>query len=650
MTDEGQRGTAPGCPFPHGMTPGAGDGETAGHGDGARAAGGMGRTDPHGTPAGVGRTDPHGTPTDGVDLADLHDALTYPRLVNPHAGTGPTHADGDRHTIATDTSSLLGAAINVASHLNTTDALRNFVDRAARLTGARYAALGVLDSRGNTTAFVQVGVTEEEVEILGHPPRGHGVLGAIPVDGPLLLDDLTQHPDFGGFPPGHPPMYSFLGVPVRVRDQVFGRLYLSEKPGGFSQHDAEDMMSLAEAAAVSIENSRLYAEARNRERWIAVSQDITTTLLEGTEEEEALEMIAARLREVAEADTALIVLPSVGDAWACEIADGVDAHELIGLVFPPDGRAMTVLKEGSGMIVDSLTRLRTLRLRELARFGPALYAPMMLRGEGRGVILLLRRIGAEEFDLSDLAMAESVAGQAALALELAAARHAQDVASLLDERARIGRDLHDLAIQQLFATGMQLESARAHLAERGEAALATLFEQSLGSVDESVKQIRAIVHSLRQPDTAVVLVERLRREASLARTALGYAPSLLIDVDGVVIAGDDDDSDLVDTVDNRVDADIADDVVAVVREGMSNAARHAKASSVQVRVSVLGHGPTGRVVVDVEDDGTGVDPSVTRSSGLSNLAARARRHGGTFALGANERGQGSLMSWQAPLS
>ncbi|TRW46325.1 GAF domain-containing protein [Georgenia yuyongxinii] len=550
----------------------------------------------------------------------------------------------------TDTSSLLGAAINVASHLDITDALRNFVDRAARLTGAKYAALGVLDARGDTTAFVQVGVTEEEVEVLGHPPRGQGLLGAIPVDGPLLLDDLTTHPDFGGFPPGHPPMYSFLGVPVRVREQVFGRLYLSEKPGGFSERDALDMMSLAEAAAVSIENSRLYTEARNRERWISVSQDITTTLLEGTEEEEALEMIAARLREVADADTALIILPSVGDAWACEIADGMGARDLLGLVFPPDGRAMTVLKEGAGMMVDSLTRLRTLRLKELAQFGAALYAPMMLRGEGRGVILLLRKIGAPEFDESDLAMAESVAGQAALALELAAARHAQDVASLLDERARIGRDLHDLAIQQLFATGMRIENARADMAGRGQAYLAGLLEDALSGVDEAVKQIRAIVHSLREPDTAVVLVERLRREASLARTSLGYAPSLIIDVDGTVIAGDDDESALVDTVDNRVDADIADDVVAVVREGMSNAARHAKAASVQVRVSVLGYGPTGRVVVDVEDDGAGVDPSVTRRSGLANLAARARRHGGTFAIGVNERGQGSLMSWQAPLT
>lgn len=559
-------------------------------------------------------------------------------------------ADTRPHTLATNTSSLLGAALNLTAQLDVREALRHFVDRAARLTGARYAALGVLDNRGETTAFVQVGMTEAEQEILGHPPRGNGVLGAIPVDGPLLLEDLTEHPDFGGFPEGHPPMHSFLGVPVRVQEKVYGRLYLAEKDGGFTQRDAEDMMSLAEAAAVAVENARLYTEARNRERWIAVSQDITTTLLEGTEEEEALEMIAARLREVAEADTALIVLPSVGTSWVCEIADGYRAGQLVGLVFPPDGRAMTVLKEGTGMIVDSLTRLRTLRLNELAHFGPALYAPMMLRGEGRGVILLLRRVGEPEFDRSDLMMAESVAGQAALALELAAARHAQDVASLLDERARIARDLHDLAIQQLFATGMQLASARTAMAERGEHALANLLEESLTSVDESVKQIRAIVHSLREPDAAVVLVERLRREASLARTSLGFAPSLIIEVDGTPITDDQAQADLITQIDDRVGADIADDVVAVVREGMVNAAKHAKASSVRAHVSVLGSGFTGRIVVDVTDDGLGVPPSLSRRSGLGNLAARARRHGGTFSIGRTESGTGSQVSWQVPLT
>ncbi|MDD9206075.1 histidine kinase, partial [Georgenia sp. 10Sc9-8] len=230
------------------------------------------------------------------------------------------------------------------------------------------------------------------------------------------------------------------------------------------------------------------------------------------------------------------------------------------------------------------------------------------------------------------------------------ARHAEDVATLLDERARIGRDLHDLAIQQLFATGMQLENARAELAGRGQHGLATVIEHGLTSVDDSVRQIRAIVHALREPDTAVVLVERLRREASLARVGLGFAPSLLISVDGTTAEDGVEDDTVVDAVINRVDPDVADDVVAVVREGLANAARHAHAQSVQVRVMVVGEPPTGRVAVEVEDDGGGLDPSRTRRSGTDNLAARARRHGGTFSLGRSERGPGTLLSWQVPLT
>ncbi|MEE6272951.1 GAF domain-containing sensor histidine kinase [Georgenia wangjunii] len=565
---------------------------------------------------------------------------------------GSPRAEAPRGTVAAEASPLLGAALDLTANLELEAVLEGFVLSAARLTGATYSAIGVLDNRGETSTFVQHGVTPETARLLGRPPRGHGLLGAIPADDYLLLDDLAEHPSFRGWPEHHPRMRSFLGVPVRVHEQVYGRLYLADKPGGFTRADAEAMEQLAGAAAIAVENARLYTAARDRERWVAVSQEITTTLLEGTEEEEALAMIAARVREVARADAALIVLPSVGGTWVCEIADGVGAQDVVGAVFPPEGRAMTVLANGTGMIVDSLSRARSMRVPALGRYGPALYAPMVARGTGAGVLILLRLQGEPEFTGTELTMAEAVAAQAALALELASARHAQDVASLLDERQRISRDLHDLAIQQLFATGMQLESARAQVVGAGGDLgwLSTVLEDGLTSVDESVRQIRSIVHSLREPDTAVSLVERLRRETSLARTGLGFAPSLVIDVDGQDLGSEAEEEHLVDAVDNRVDADIADDVVAVVREGLANAARHARSSSVQVRVSVHGAGPAGRVAIEVEDDGAGVDPGSTRRSGLDNLAVRARRHRGTFSLGTTTSGQGSLLAWQVPLT
>lgn len=544
---------------------------------------------------------------------------------------------------------LLGVALELTSQLDLPDVLKDFVDAAAELTGARYAALGVLDHLGRTVVFVHHGVSAETERILGHPPRGTGVLGEIPPEGALVLDDVTAHPSFGGWPEGHPPMGTFLGMPLRINEQVFGRIYLADKEGGFGEADVTEVGLLAKAAGVAIANSRIYGESRARERWLAVSQRITTMLLEGTDEEEALQMIAHEVREVADADTCLIVLPSIGETWACEIADGELAPALIGVEFPPAGRALTVLREGVGVIVDSLAQANPMRVPQLRPFGPAMYAPMMVRGTGLGVILLLRKEGRPEFESSDLTMAEGLAKQAALGLELAAARHAEDVAALLAERQRIGRDLHDLAIQQLFATGMQLHGARSRLLEEGHADLASILERSLTSVDESVRQIRAIVHSLREPDEAVYLVERLRREASIGRTALGFAPSLIIRVDDHAVGSDADDP-LVDQVDARVDPDIADDVVAVVREGLSNAARHAHSSSVQVRVDVRGEGPDGDVTVVVEDDGIGVDPGRTRRSGLANLAVRARRHRGTFSVDTPGRGHGSRLEWQVPLA
>lgn len=544
---------------------------------------------------------------------------------------------------------LLAAALELTSRLDLPVVLQQFVDTAAQISGARYAALAVLDHRGDTVLFVHHGIDEATERVLGHPPRGTGVLGEIPTHGVLLLEEISDHPRFGGWPAGHPPMHTFLGLPLRINEQVFGRLYLADKAGGFTAEDAAGVDLLAKAAGIAIANSRMYGQARARERWLAVSQLITTTLLEGTDEEEVLQLIAQQVRDVADADTCVIVLPSVGDIWACEIADGKLASELIGIEFPPEGRALTVLREGVGVIVDSLAKAYPMRVPQLRSFGPAMYAPMLVRGTGRGVIILLREPGRPEFEDADLMMAEGLAKQAALALELAAARHAKDVASLFAERQRIGRDLHDLAIQQLFAAGMQLNGARRRLVDRGEDDLAAIVERGLEAVDDSVRQIRSIVHSLREPDDAVVLVERLRREASIGRTALGFAPSLVIGLDGAIVDAGPSNEALVDELESRVGADIADDLVAVVREGLSNAARHAHATSVQVRVTVAGRGPRGTVRVEVEDDGVGTDPEGARRSGLANLAARARQHGGTCRLEETARSRGTHLVWEVPL-
>ncbi|WP_187292862.1 GAF domain-containing sensor histidine kinase [Beutenbergia cavernae] len=543
-------------------------------------------------------------------------------------------------------STLLTHALALAGQLDAPSALEELLAAARTHTGATYAAIAVLDPYGETNTFMHRGMSSEVVAALPHPPRGHGVLSAIPADGVLVLDDLTAAPEFEGFPAGHPPMRTFLGASVSVGDVLLGRLYLTEKPGGFTDEDVETVELLAAAAGIAIENARLYGEAARRERWRSVSQEITAALLEGSDEEEVLPLVARRLREAADADTAVIVLPSLDGAWVAEIVDGVGAADLVGSALPPSGPAMETLRTGAGKLVDSISREADRFIPQARRFERALYAPLRASradddAPSLGVLILFRLPGRLPFTGGDLAIAEDVAAQAALALRLAAARHAEDVATLLGERARIARDLHDLAIQQLFATGMRLERA----ATTAAAAERALIEESIADVDESVRQIRGIVRSLRDRDEHLPVVERLVQEASIARTALGFAPSMLLTLDGAPMHDVEPRGDAATEIAARLGEQAADDVVAVVREGLANVARHARATSAQVEVAV----EPRQVRVVVTDDGVGPDPDPERRSGLANLEARARDAHGSSRLTPGPGGRGSVLRWAALL-
>ncbi|PFG20125.1 GAF domain-containing sensor histidine kinase [Serinibacter salmoneus] len=549
--------------------------------------------------------------------------------------------------------SLLTRLLRLAGHLDAAQALAELVSAAADHTGAKYAAIASIDAFGETTEFHQRGIDEETAAVLGRPPRGHGVLGALPDDGVLLLEDLTAHPDFGGFPPGHPPMHAFLGVNVTLGGEVLGRLYLAEKDGGFTDQDVETVQLLAAAAAVAIDNAQLYDQAQRREKWLEASQEITTMLLEGSEEEDVLQLVARRTREAADADAAVIVLPSVED-WVVEIVEGAGAASLLGQQLPTRGPAIQTVRSGVGRIVESISRQAASFVPPARRFERALYAPLRARGSQEstttvGILILFRNPGRVPFTQEDLEIAHDFGSQAALALRLAAARHAEDVASLLSERNRIARDLHDLAIQQLFATGMRLERARSMLASSATAVVHPTaaqvhdeIEEAIDGVDEAVRQIRGIVRSLRDRDEQLPVVERLVREASLARASLGYAPSMLLTLDGrdvsQVDAGDEDATE----IDARLGEQLGDDVVAVVREGLSNVARHAAATSARVEVQI----ETRTVQVIVTDDGRGPDPEVDRRSGLANLVARAEEHDGAARLSPVPEG-GSRLVWEA---
>ena len=487
-------------------------------------------------------------------------------------------------------SPVLDAVLTVTAHLDTGEALRSLVATAVELTGADYAAIAVLDPSGDLETFVD---------------------------------------SDGGPAPGRTSTSSIsLEVPVRGSAGTYGTLWLTGRDRPFSAEETDQVRLLAAAAAIAVQNARLYDAARTRERWLAVGQEITTTLLSGTDVEESLALIAARVRQVARADTAVIVLPGLGKDWVIEFADGDPVGDLIGIVMPPDGRAMRVLAEQHGIIVESFARARTLRVPEFGRYGPSLYAPLVAAGRSLGVFILLRHKDAPEFTENELAIAESIARQAALALTLAESRQAEDLAALLAERGRIARDLHDLAIQQLFATELQLRSAAQASADP---TTRDAFRSALAGVDEAVVQIRSIVRTLRNDGQQSPLRERLEREESLARIGLGFTPTLRIEGP---LAEDP-------QLEERLGAELTDDVVAVVREGFANAARHAGAGTVDVRVHVTSE----ELTVRVRDDGSGPEGTRGRRSGLANLTARAQAHGGTCTLGPGPGGRGTELVW-----
>lgn len=420
----------------------------------------------------------------------------------------------------------------------------------------------------------------------------------------------------------------------------------------------------------TLESLRLKLDTSTR--WNEMSQRITVALLEDTDEEDALRLICRSVLEVAEADTALIVLPSLGGKYISEITAGEAQIEMLGLEFPAEGRAQSVIRSNVGMIVSSMERTRSLLVPALARFGPALYAPMSTHGRATGVIVLFRNPGKPGFTKPDLKAAEDLAAKATLALRLSAIRHAENRANLLEERQRIARDLHDLAIQQLFATSLQLGTLKEDLmsGEISPTAVSKTLDQALTAVGESIGQIRRIVSGLKDADVNELdLVEGLGRETSLARRTLGFAPSLVLKLNNEVF-NKDNAAILSKHLIRILDENVVADAIAVVREGLTNVARHAHATEVLVEAqiwtdSVLAPpacnriGPkvplktekSGLMRIEITDDGVGLEKTVGRHSGLSNMAARASVHFGMLTLeNRKDAVSGAKLTWCIPLS
>lgn len=522
---------------------------------------------------------------------------------------------------------LLDAVVGIGSDLDLRSTLQRIVRSACELAGARYGALGVIGPDRMLHDFIVHGIDAELHARIGELPHGRGVLGLlIDEPKPLRMPDITRHPRSYGFPPHHPPMHSFLGVPVRIRDQVWGNLYLAEKQGAaeFTEDDEEIVSALAAAAGVAIENARLYALAHRRERWLAAAAEITSVLLGEVRRTDALSLVARRAREVAEAELALVLLYDEDEAqFTVEVVDGADpiARELVGAVLPA----------GETSFAGSATERRHEQVDDLAAAapwpqpvvaGPAVVSPLAAADTLHGVLVIAHRPDHGPAGDDDLALLASFAGQAALAMERARGQEERELLVVLEDRERIARDLHDVVIQRLFATGLQLQSgamnARPEVAKR--------INQAVDDLDATIRDIRRTIFELRTPMSAALRTE-IREAIEVAAETLGHRPDL----------------DLVGPIDSAVPDELRPELVAVLREALSNAVRHAHADRVSVRVAV----DAGRVGITVTDDGIGCDPTAARS-GLVNLRERAERLGGEFTLRRVEP-HGTELRWGVPL-
>jgi GAF domain-containing protein len=395
---------------------------------------------------------------------------------------------------------LLEAVVMVGGHLDIETVLKRIVEAAVALVDARYGALGVIGEDKQLAEFVPVGLDEAAIDAIDHWPEGRGLLGMLIHDPQILrLSEIADHPAASGFPPGHPPMHSFLGAPVRVRDEVFGNIYLTEKMGGgpFDEDDEAVLVALAAAAGVAVENARLYDEAQRQQRWLRASGEVTSRLLSGAEPDEVLSLIADLARDLAGADLVVLALPDEDNKrLVIEYATGERAEEAQGLVLSA-GESLSgqVLATGEPVTLQDFSRdERTAPVaREVLGLGPAVLVPLGTLGNVRGVLTAGRAPGRPPFAAAAAEMLATFASQAAVAVELAEHRRESERLSVFEDRDRIARDLHDLVIQRLYATGMSLEGATP-LITRPE--VATRVRTAVDAMDETIKDIRATIFAL----------------------------------------------------------------------------------------------------------------------------------------------------------
>ena len=531
---------------------------------------------------------------------------------------------------------LVSAVVSIAEDLSLEAVLKRVVESACTLLRARYGALGVIGADQSLSHFVTVGFDAETIHKVGALPVGKGVLGLlIREPHPIRLHDLGQHPSAAGFPANHPPMVSFLGVPVRVRDVVFGNLYLTEKDGGgdFTPEDQELAVALAAAAGVAIENARLFEEARRRGAWLEACADMARDLLRSFDDdgESGLDTVAQRAMIEAGATLALIGLPTdETEKVFCAAGVGEGASALVGRSIVMSACALAEVRStGESTVLPLLSEvIDPIVAAEHGAWpdlGPTLLVALGPPGVGQGVLLLSRPAGSGGFTATDVEMSAVFGSYVALGLELANVHRMREQQAVFGDRDRIARDLHDLVIQRLFAAGLSMQSLRRFTDD--PVALDRIAAVTV-ELDSTIHELRDTIYSLRgASQTSATMSSRILEVIAEGTRSLAFAPNIRLS--------------------GPIDADLgealSENLLAVITEGLSNVTRHSGATSIKISVNA----EHGRVRLLILDDGRGFSDPV-RSSGLENLRQRARVCGGRFEVKSSP-GEGARLSWSAPV-
>jgi signal transduction histidine kinase len=539
---------------------------------------------------------------------------------------------------------LVEAGMALASELTLDALLQRLVEIAAELTAARYAALGVTNPAGTALdRFITTGIDEELRKTIGDLPRGRGILGILIHDQkPLRLHDLGEHPASVGFPPGHPPMRSFLGVPVQLRGIAFGNLYLGEKEGGadFSEEDEELVLLLAAQAAIAIENARLYESATHWLRQVETLNEVGNAMLEEVDLPRLLALVARRLRELVGARLVVIALPTETGQLRIEATDGGGGESLVGrsrdLEHTKVGRVFTRRRsERVDSLVDDpeVDRESLLQIVEATGIMPrtALYAPLIKRDRSVGLIAVYDREGQDpRFGDSDQRLAETFADRAAVAVDLSQ-RVARDTLRRIvegqeTERARMARELHDQTGQALTSILLGLRAIEDADADQIHDRVAGLREL----VTEALQDVRRLAVDLR-PTTlddfgVVTAIQRLCGDVA-AKSAIS------VDFHATREGG-------------RMPREVESCLYRVVQEALTNVIKHAGADHVSV---LLAPGDRDLTLI-VEDDGTGFAPSQVSPDrlGLVGMRERVALVGGSLTVEAAP-GAGTTLRVTVPL-